>query len=153
MTAAGFSDDIALETDRQGEWGRFPDDAPERAALMELSRELAIPLRPLRMRVRTQEGSRVEVDGAASDGSVFVQVSLRRGDFTSQHRNKIMADMFKLSWLRTAAAPGARAILCVGVNAAAAFRPGGWLPRAAPDMHIEVWVWDGERIVGLASRP
>ena len=115
---------------------------------MELSRELAIPLRPLRMRVRTQEGSRVEVDGAASDGSVFVQVSLRRGDFTSQHRNKIMADMFKLSWLRTAAAPGARAILCVGVNAAAAFRPG-----AAPDMHIEVWVWDGERIVGLASRP
>ena len=54
---------------------------------------------------------------------------------------------------RRRAAPGARAILCVGVNAAAAFRPGGWLPRAAPDMHIEVWVWDGERIVGLASRP
>ncbi|MDQ1131308.1 hypothetical protein [Microbacterium sp. SORGH_AS_0888] len=134
----GFAADVRVDTDQ--EWGRFAPSSAERAALAALGDGLGVRIRPARLRLA--DGSRVEIDGASEDGAVVVQLPLRGGEFTSQHRNKIMADMFKLSWLREHAAPGARCVLCVRENARGAFRGGGWLARAATDSGIEVIEWD-----------
>ena len=120
----------------RSEWGRFGEGATERAVLIALGRELGMRLRPRQLRL--PDGGRTEVEGAAEDGPVVVQLVIKAGEFTSQHRNKVMADMFKLAWIGTAVSPDARRILCISSGALPAFRAGGWLRRAAADFAIEL---------------
>ena len=70
----GFGPHVTLEADRR-EWGRLPEDAPERAALIALGDRLGHRLRPRRLRMG--DGSRLEVDGASADATVVVQLPLR----------------------------------------------------------------------------
>ena len=63
--------------------------------------------------LRLADGSRTEIEGASEDGSLVVQLVIRTGDFTSQHRNKLMADMFKLLWIRASVSTAERAVLVV----------------------------------------
>jgi hypothetical protein len=124
----------------RNEWGRFETGSVERAALVALGERFGVDVRPRHLRLA--DGSRTEIEGASKDGSLVVQLVIRTGDFTSQHRNKLMADMFKLTWVRTCLTPGARAVLCIGTGALPAFRTGSWLRRAAADVGLEVLLWD-----------
>ncbi|MFT4305575.1 MAG: hypothetical protein QM604_01645 [Microbacterium sp.] len=143
----GFASSVRAEVAGDG-WGRFPPGSPERHALRAIHELTGVAVRPLRLDLG--DGCRVEVDGGAADGSVVAQLPFRGGEFTSAYRNKIMADMFKLGWLRRLAAPRARAVLCVSPSAAAAFRPGGWLVRAAADTAIDAFCWDGQTLAALS---
>jgi len=138
-----------MSPDERGEWGRFTPETPERAALLALSDAFGTDIRP--RQVRLDDGGRAEVEGVDADESIVVQFVIKSGEFTSQQRNKVMADMFKLMWLRTALMPAARSILCVGPSAVPALRRGTWLRTAADDLRIEVHVWDGRRVAPLAT--
>lgn len=139
----------AAVRDERSEWGRFTPDTPEHAALLALSDAFGTDIRP--RQVKLDGGGRAEVEGVDADDSVVVQFVIKSGEFTSQHRNKVMADMFKLVWLRTALMSGARSILCVGPGAVPAFRRGTWLRTAADDLDIELRVWNGVRAEALET--
>ncbi len=146
---AAYSDGVPETDSPRNAWGRFTADSVERAALVALSERVGTALRPRQLRLA--DGSRTEIEGAADDGTIVVQLVIRTGELTSQHRNKLMADMFKLTWVRTALTPGARAVLCIGSGALPAFRTGSWLRRAAADVGIEVVVWDDAGLHDLAD--
>ncbi|GAA1703571.1 hypothetical protein GCM10009808_21840 [Microbacterium sediminicola] len=149
MSGTGFTTAVSVESGRFDQWGRFAAGGSERAVLSALGELIGFPIRPVRLRV--SDGSRVELDGASADASAVVQLPLRGGEFTSAHRNKIMADMFKLTWVRSVAAPHAHALLCVSSTSAGAFRPGSWLARAAADMRVTVFVWSEDALTHAAG--
>ncbi len=88
---------------------------------------------------------RVSVDGTdAADGSAvprfLVVVNGGTGQLKSLQRNKLIADAFKLDWLRGVVAPGARAVLAVTEPYARLVAPAAWLPAALRERSIEVAV-------------
>ncbi|WP_017587694.1 hypothetical protein [Nocardiopsis ganjiahuensis] len=86
-------------------------------------------------------GGRVAVDGADGDPpEVIVQCTRVRGQLKSSHRNKIIADAFKLMWLRDSAFPRARALLAVSPECSRLFSPDAWLTIALRHSRITVVV-------------
>ena len=142
---AGMHDDASAE-DRG--WRRFGPDSIERVMLLALSAQLGVELRP--RSIDLGDGSRLEVEGADEDGRLLVQMVGNQGVFRSLHRNKVMADMFKLTWLRTAHYPQSRIILCVSETVAQVFTPSGWTTRAARDLGIEVMLFREGELTRLA---
>jgi hypothetical protein len=132
----GMHDDAAA--DDRG-WRRFGPESIERAMLLALGAEFGVELRP--RSIDLGDGSRLEIEGADDAGKLLIQMVGNQGTFRSLHRNKVMADMFKLTWLRTAIYPESRIILCVSETVAQVFSPSGWTTRAARDLGIEVMLF------------
>ncbi|WP_372593430.1 hypothetical protein [Actinotalea sp.] len=125
---------------------RGPDPRPsgssDEAVLAALSTHLGVPLAPRTFTVRGDV--RVGVDGAdaASDAPprFLVTVNGGSGQLKSLQRNRVIADAFKLDWLRGVLAPGARAVLAVSEPYGRLFVAGAWLPVAVRERGIEVAV-------------
>jgi hypothetical protein len=136
--------------DDEREWRRFGPDSVERAMLESLSTEFGVRLRPRALEL--SDGNRTELEGVDPDERVVVQMVGNSGHFRSQHRNKVMADMFKLAWLRSAVLPGARIVLCVSETVAQAFPSTAWTTSAARDLGIEVYVHGAGGLSRLIGR-
>lgn len=125
------------------EWSRFTDGSIERRMLLALEARLGIVLRPKPLML--PDGSRVEVEGIDVDGRVLVQLVGNQGAYKPAYRNKVMADMFKLLWLRASLPTTERTVLLVTEVVVQAL--GGWVARAAADLGIEVYVFGGDETV------
>ena len=117
-----------------------PNDA---ALLAALADHLGVPLAPRDFTLAS--GVRVGVDGAGvarADshgvaGAVLVQVTFAAGPVKSAQRNKVLADAFKLAWLRSQV-PTARTVIVVNDPFERLFVSGAWLPAALAQQGVEV---------------
>lgn len=134
--------------DAPSEWGRFADGSLERRMLLAIGAELGTPVRPRPLVLENR--NRVEVEGIDGDGRIVVQLVANQGNYKPAYRNKVMADLFKLVWLRTSVPSAERAVLVVTELLVQAL--GGWVAIAAADMGVEVYVFDGERVAPLPGR-
>ncbi|TDT96054.1 hypothetical protein EDD99_7901 [Streptomyces sp. 846.5] len=134
--------------DAPSEWGRFADGSLEQRMLLAIGSELGTPLRPRPLVLENR--NRVEVEGIDGDGRIVVQLVANQGAYKPAYRNKVMADLFKVLWLRTSVPSAERAVLVVTELLVQAL--GGWVAVAAADMGVEVYVFDGERVAPLPSR-
>jgi hypothetical protein len=125
-------------------WRRFGPDSVERAMLTRLGAVFGVELRPRLLDL--PDGPRTELEGVDPGNGVLVQIVGNSGVFRSQHRNKVMADMFKLTWLRAAVFPDARIVLSVSTTVAQTFTSTAWVTAAARDLRIEVYVDDGTTV-------
>ena len=90
-------------------------------------------------------GVRVGVDCADGDPpSLLVQCSPFSGQVKSSQRNKVIADAFKLSWIRDTHFPRARVLLVLGEPLARLFGRGAWLPSAFATHRITVALLDAD---------
>lgn len=137
--------------DAPTEWSRFAEGSVERRMLLALGDSLGTPLRPKPLML--PDGSRVEVEGIDAGCRVLVQLVGNQGAYKPAYRNKVMADMFKLLWLRDSVPTAERAVLLVTELIVQAL--GGWVARAAADLGIEIYVFDGSAVAPLrpSSRP
>lgn len=119
--------------------------------LLALSAELGVELRP--RSIDLGDGTRLEIEGADEGHRLLVQMVGNQGTFRSLHRNKVMADMFKLTWLRSSMFPDSRIVLCVSETVAQVFSPSGWTTRAARDLGIEVLLYDADGKLGTLVQP
>ncbi len=88
------------------------------------------------------DGARVQIDGAAADMSVFVEIFARQGAMKAGQVQKVTKDALKLITLRRFH-PAARLILCFADHVAAARVLGtSWLAEALRLWEIEVVVVD-----------
>ncbi|MEU9169149.1 hypothetical protein AB0D34_15315 [Streptomyces sp. NPDC048420] len=134
--------------DASTEWSRFTEGSIERRMLLALGDRLGTSLRPKPLML--PDNSRVEVEGIDAAGRVLVQLVSNQGAYKPAYRNKVMADMFKLLWLRDSVPTAERAVLLVTEVIVQAL--GGWVARAAADLGIEVYVFDGSTVVTLGGR-
>jgi hypothetical protein len=125
--------------DPRSEWGRFAPDSLERRMLEHTGAALGLALRP---RTVVLDRARVEVEGIDDAGRVVVQLVANQGAYKPAWRNKVMADLFKLLWLRGALPGAERAVLVVAEPATRALA--GWVAVAAADLGVEVLTWDGQ---------
>jgi hypothetical protein len=125
--------------DARSDWGRFAPDTVERRMLEHTGTTLGFVLRP---RTVVLDRARVEVEGIDLGGRVVVQLVANQGAYKPAWRNKVMADMFKLLWLRQAVPGVERAVLVVAQPASRALA--GWVAVAAADLGVEVLLWDGQ---------
>jgi hypothetical protein len=121
------------------EWSRLSEGSIERRMLLALGDRLGTSLRPKPLML--PDGNRVEVEGMDAEGRVLVQLVANQGAYKPAYRNKVMADMFKLLWLRDAMPTAERAVLVVTELIVQAL--GGWVACAAADLGIEIYVFDG----------
>ncbi|ACU36564.1 hypothetical protein KCV87_06895 [Actinosynnema pretiosum subsp. pretiosum] len=136
--------------DNERSWHRFGPESTERRMLELLGARYAAHLRPRTFTL--PDDSRVEVEGVDPSGTILVQLVANQGNYKSHHRNKVMADMFKLIWLREALLPGGHAVLCVSSTVAQAFS--GWVAAAARDSRVEVLLYqDSGELVPLVAAP
>ncbi|MEV8541454.1 hypothetical protein [Streptomyces sp. NPDC051572] len=133
--------------DAPTEWSRFAEGSVERRMLLALGDRLGTPLRPKPLML--PDGSRVEVEGIDAGCRVLVQLVGNQGAYKPAYRNKVMADMFKLLWLRESVPTAERAVLLVTELIVQAL--GGWVARAAADLGIEIHVFDGSTVAPLRS--
>jgi hypothetical protein len=131
--------------DAPTEWSRFAEGSVERRMLLALGDHLGTPLRPKPLML--PDGSRVEVEGIDTGCRVLVQLVGNQGAYKPAYRNKVMADMFKLLWLRDSVPTAERAVLLVTELIVQAL--GGWVARAAADLGIEIHVFDGRTVTPL----
>lgn len=122
----------------RSEWGRFAPDSVERRMLEHAGTTLGVVLRP---RTVVLDRARVEVEGIDEADRVVVQLVANQGAYKPAWRNKVMADLFKLLWLRRSVPGVERAVLVVAEPAARALA--GWVSVAAADLGVDVLVWDG----------
>ena len=113
--------------------------------LTALGDRLGTTLRPKPLML--PDGSRVEVEGIDAEGRLLVQLVSNQGAYKPAYRNKVMADMFKLLWLRDSVPTAERAVLVVTELIVQAL--GGWVARAAAELGIEIYVFDGNAVVTL----
>ena len=112
----------------------------EAIILAALSETLGQALTPTR--VTLPGGAKVEVDGAASDPPVFVEVFAHQGRLRGGQFHKVSTDALKLITVREAT-PGARLILAFADEAAARPMLGtSWRAEALRLWNIEVVVVD-----------
>ncbi|GAA3547054.1 hypothetical protein GCM10022263_37690 [Nocardioides daeguensis] len=131
-------------------WRRFGPDSAERAALVALSEVLGVPLRPRALELRP--GTMFEVEGVDPESRYLFQVVVNRGTYTSQQRNKVLADMFKLLWLRATRFPEAEVGLVLSETTAEAFKPRSWTSLAARELGFALYVVTTDRrVTKLAS--
>lgn len=106
-----------------------------------LSAYLGIELAPREFTL--PDGTRVGVDCAdSSRPSVLAQFSPLHGPMKSAQRNKVIADAFKLAWLRDRHFPDARLLVVLGEPLAKLFGRGAWLPVAFASHRITVALVD-----------
>ena len=117
---------------------RFGPDSPEALASEALGRALGVALRPRRLVLA--DGTSLEVEGLDDDSTVVAQFVLNEGAVRSALRNKIAADLFKLVWVASTVVPGARPVLCVSPTVASILARRGWLPAAARDLGVALYV-------------
>jgi hypothetical protein len=134
--------------DAPNEWSRFAEGSIERHMLVALGDQLGTALRPKPLML--PDGSRVEVEGIDAAGRVLVQLVSNQGAYKPAYRNKVMADMFKLLWLRDSVPTAERTVLLITELIVQAL--GGWVARAAADLGIEIYVFDGNAAVTLQHR-
>jgi hypothetical protein len=117
---------------------------PHDAALLDaLATHLGVRLAPRDFTL--PGGVRVGVDGAGVGspdslgvaGAVLVQVTYAAGPVKSAQRNKVLADAFKLAWLRSQV-PTARTVIVVNEPFERLFATGAWLPAALTQQGVEV---------------
>lgn len=133
-------------------WRRFGPESPERAALVALSDHLGVRLRP--RSVELAPGTSLEIEGIDEDAHYLVQIVVNRAEFTSKQRNKTLADLFKLVWLRDTRFPHARVGLVLNDITSAAFKPHSWTFVAARELKVELWVMhDGDGMTELVGSP
>lgn len=106
--------------------------------LESLSTDLGVALRPRTLVF--DDGTRVELEGADTAGIVLVQLLPNRGAYRPAFRNKVLADLFKLAWLRTELPQARRAILLATPTVLPGL--GGWVPRAAASCGVEIRLVD-----------
>jgi hypothetical protein len=131
--------------DAPSEWSRFAAGSVERRMLLALSEELGTALRPKSLLLENR--SRVEVEGIDAAGRIVVQLVANQGAYKPSYRNKVMADLFKLLWLREGVPSAEHAVLVVTELIVQAL--GGWVATAAADLGVEVRVFDGSRTTPL----
>lgn len=119
------------------EWGRFADGSTEQRMLLALEGVVGAPLRPRALQV--SRANRVEVEGLDPDATIAVQVMANLGAYKPAYRNKALADMLKLVWIRSQLPTIRRAILVVTDDTRAALS--GWVAVAAADLGIETYVF------------
>jgi hypothetical protein len=127
------------EPEHIGETGRMAPESVEHAMLRAVGERLAVDLTPRTLTVGN--GLRVEVEGIDEAQSVLVQLVPTVGAPKSHHRNKAMADMFKLVWMQQALATHPRLILCISEPLARFFSPASWPSTAASDLNIDVYLY------------
>lgn len=130
------------------EWRRFAADSIERKMLIAISDECGVDLRPRPLLLA--RGSRVEVEGIDADERIVVQIIANQGAYKPSYRNKVMADLFKLLWIRKSIPTAERAVLVVTQLIVQAL--GGWVAVAAADLSVEVYVFDGARVERLSGQ-
>ena len=135
--------------DAPSEWSRFGEDSVERRMLVAAGDALGVRLRP-RPLLLPQGRQRVEVEGIDPDGRIVVQLVANQGSYKPSYRNKVMADLFKLLWLRDAVPSAERAVLVITEPVVQAL--GGWVAIAAADLGVEVHVFDGAHVGPLPPR-
>lgn len=131
--------------DAPSEWSRFAEGSIERGMLLALGERLGTRIRPKPLML--PDGNRVEVEGIDAAGRVLVQLVGNQGAYKPAYRNKVMADMFKLLWLRDSVPTAERSVLLVTELIVQAL--GGWVALAAADLGIEIYVYDGSAAVPL----
>jgi hypothetical protein len=136
--------------DSPSEWSRFGEDSVERRMLIAAGAALGVRLRPQPL-LLPEGRQRVEVEGIDPEGRIVVQLVANQGAYKPSYRNKVMADLFKLLWLRAAVPSAERAALVVTEPVAQAL--GGWVAIAAADLGVEVYVFTGEQVALLPPRP
>jgi len=115
--------------------------------LLAISAECGTDLRPRPLALTG--GSRVEVEGIDAQGRIIVQLVANQGAYKPAYRNKVIADMFKLMWLRSRLPSTERAVLVVTRVVEPAL--GGWVAVAAADVGIEVFVFNGDDLEPLRN--
>lgn len=126
------------EQDDDRVWRRFGADSAERAALLALSAHLGVDLRPRALEL--QPGTMFEVEGVDPDTERLYQVVVNQGRYTSQQRNKVLADLFKLQWLKATRFPDAEIGLLLNHNTVEAFKPRSWTFLAAQELGMVLYV-------------
>lgn len=102
--------------------------------------------------VRFDSGATVQVDGAPSDESLFVEIFARQGALKSGQRKKVSQDALKLVTLGRSR-PSARLILAFADEQAAAYASKGtWLSEALRTWGVEVLVVELEQTVRARIR-
>jgi hypothetical protein len=134
--------------DAPTEWSRFTEGSIERRMLLALGDRLGTAIRPKPLML--PDGNRVEVEGIDAAGRLLVQLVSNQGAYKPAYRNKVMADMFKLLWLRDSVPTAERAVLLVTELIVQAL--GGWVALAAADLGIEIYVFDGSTVTALQRR-
>jgi hypothetical protein len=110
----------------------------EPVILAGVSAQLGVGLVPRSLRL--PGGARVDVDGAAEDESVFVEVFAHQGRLRGGQFHKVARDALKLITVGRGK-PTARLILAFGDKEAAASVTGGsWLAEALSVWKVEVFV-------------
>lgn len=135
--------------DAPSEWSRFGADSIERRMLVAAGDALGVRLRP-RPLLLPEGRQRVEVEGIDPDGRIVVQLVANQGSYKPSYRNKVMADLFKLLWLRDAVPSAERAVLVITEPIVQAL--GGWVAIAAADLGVDVYVFDGAQVGPLPPR-
>lgn len=128
-------------TDRPliGETGRMQAESVEHAMLRSVGDWLGTSLEPRTLSLAG--GIRVEVEGIDQAETVLVQLVPTSGQPKSHHRNKAMADMLKLVWLRSALSTDPRAVLCISEPLARFFSAASWPSTAARDLGVGIVVY------------
>jgi hypothetical protein len=82
-----------------------------------------------------------EVDAVSFDPPVLVEAWAHQGPPKSARKTKVMADVAKMAWLAATHLPGARKILLLSDDAAAAhFRGTSWMAAALAHFGVEIIV-------------
>lgn len=131
------------------EWRRLGPDSPERAGLIALSSHLGLTLRPRALEVAP--GTNVEIEGVDPEGTFVVQAVLNQGAYTSHQRNKALADLYKMGWLRDRFFPGATVALLLSPTTVEAFKPRSWTLLAAREQGVRLFVLDQGALSELSS--
>ncbi|MDQ1121491.1 hypothetical protein [Microbacterium trichothecenolyticum] len=130
-----------------GYWGRFGPDSIERRMLRAVERDVGLRLRPRALVLGG--GSRVEVEGISDDETVIAQLIANQGAYKPAFRNKALADMFKLLWVRSQLPAAERAVLIVTAEVTPAL--GGWVAVAAHDLGVEILVFADDTVRPLTA--
>ncbi|WP_211718867.1 hypothetical protein [Nocardiopsis sp. MG754419] len=112
--------------------------APHSEAMVaSLGTTLGLDLAPHRFTL--PDGLRVGIDGADADPpTLLVQVTPVIGRVRSTHRNKVIADAFKLTWLRDSHFPDAAAVLALSPELTRFLGPESWLTTSLREQRVTV---------------
>lgn len=98
---------------------------------------VGVPLAP--MSIELGDGVHVEIDGAAGDRSVLVEIYAHIGKLVGAQPKKLATDAFKLTWV--GGQVGAERLIIAVIDAdveAHLMRPKAWLTAALRDNRVEV---------------
>ncbi|PWJ53625.1 hypothetical protein SAMN06264364_11128 [Quadrisphaera granulorum] len=127
---------VAIDSDEERAWGRFAPGSVERRMLVDAGAHLGVELRPRMIRL---DRARVEVEGIDAADRYIAQLVANQGAYKPAFRNKVMADFFKLLWLRQTIPGAPEPVLVIAEPVRRALA--GWVGTAAAETGITVLVW------------